>query len=50
MLVRFLRGLFGLGSGQSTPDGGGIITEPFQPDVIVVPPKGKPSDAVKARI
>lgn len=50
MLVRFLRGLLGLGSGQSTPDGGGIINEPFQPDVIVVPPKGYLSDAVKARI
>ena len=39
MLVRFLKGLLGLGSGLSN-SGGGVINQPSQPDVIVVPPKG----------
>ncbi len=39
MLVRFLKGFFGLGSGLTGTGGGGVIVEP-SPDVIVVPPKG----------
>ena len=39
MLVRFLKGLFGLGSGRTSP---GVTGPPMpsQPEVIVVPPKG----------
>ncbi len=40
MLVRFLKGLLGLGSGLPNSGGGGVIDQPSQPDVIVVPPKG----------
>lgn len=40
MLVRFLKGFLGLGSGLSNTGGGGTIDQPFQPEVINVPPKG----------
>ena len=39
MLVRFLKGLLGLGSGLSNT-GGGFIEQPSQPEIINVPPKG----------
>ncbi len=39
MLVRFLKGLFGLGSGRTSPGVTGPLM-PSQPEVIVVPPKG----------
>ncbi len=41
MLVRFLKGFLGLGSGRSSPGGGGTFVEPAVPEVISVPPKGR---------